>query len=60
MPPALVPFLLEGTAIWRIFGTDKTTLRTVEIAIASCFAELKAILLQERKRYENIGWTRIG
>ena len=44
MPPALVPFLLEGTAIWRVFGTDRKTLKVVEIAIASCFAELKAIL----------------
>lgn len=42
-----------------MFGRDKFTLKVVEIAIASCFAELKAILFQERKRYADIGWTRI-
>jgi hypothetical protein len=46
--------------MWRIHGIDKVTLRTVEIAIASCFAELRAILNQERKRYWDIGWTRIA
>lgn len=60
MPPALVPFPFGAGGMWRIFGTDKTTLRTVEIAIASCFAELKAILFQERKRYADIGYTRIA
>lgn len=53
-------FLWRRMTIWRVFGTDKTTLRIVEIAIASCFAELKAILFEERKRYDNIGWTRIA
>ena len=46
--------------MWRIHGIDRVTFKVVEIAIASCFAELKAILFQERKRYENIGWTRIA
>jgi hypothetical protein len=46
--------------MWRIFGRDKITLQIVEIAVASCFAELKAILFQERKRYDGIGFTRIA
>ena len=46
--------------MYRIFGIDKVTLRTVEIAIASCFAELRAILREEKRNYTGIGFTRIA
>jgi hypothetical protein len=51
-----------GARMYRIFGVDKATFKTVDIAIASCFAELKMILFQELRldRYFGIGFARIA
>ena len=46
--------------MWRIFGRDKITLQIVEVAVASCFAELRAILREEKKNYAFINYTRIA
>jgi len=41
-------------AIWRIIGTDKITLKTVEVTTADNPAEKEIILRQEARNYDDL------
>ena len=40
--------------MWRIVGTDKVTMKVVEITIADNPAERRMILREERRNYDDL------
>ena len=40
--------------MWRIIGTDKVTMRVVEVTVADNPAERRMILREERKNYYDL------
>ena len=41
-------------AIWRIIGTDKVTMKVVEVTVADNPAEKEIILREERRNYDDL------
>jgi hypothetical protein len=47
-------FFIWRSVIWRIIGTDKVTMKVVEITVADNPAERRMILREERRNYDDL------